>query len=51
MVALEARLRSIMDMARDPEMILPDPAAITRLETDFAQAASSLRAMLGRQAA
>jgi HPt (histidine-containing phosphotransfer) domain-containing protein len=51
MVALEARLRTIMDVARDPDMKLLDPTIVTGLETDFAQAARGLRAMLGQQAA
>jgi len=33
MVALEARLRTIMDVARDPDMKLLDPTIVTGLET------------------
>jgi CheY-like chemotaxis protein/PAS domain-containing protein len=46
MVALEARLRTIMDVARDPDMSLPDPMMVRGLETDFARAVRSLRGML-----
>jgi CheY-like chemotaxis protein/PAS domain-containing protein len=51
MIALEVRLRTIMEVARDPDMNLLDPTIVTGLEADFAQAARDLRAMLGQQAA
>ena len=49
MAAMEARLRTIMAVARAGDMAPLGPATISALETDFAETASTLRTMLRRE--
>jgi CheY-like chemotaxis protein/PAS domain-containing protein len=51
MTALEARLRTIIDAARELDVASFGPAMVAGLQSDFAQAARTLRQILRSQAA
>jgi len=46
MAAVEARLRKILAAARDGDITPLGPASVAELESDFAEAARTLRKML-----